>query len=165
MSNDDRRRRVPPRHQNPEAAPAPLPVVHQLAQIPWLTVIVTSGVTTLTGYAILELVRAAHRSIQRRREAKRDEIMASNPPKPVTPPGVKPGGVFQLPEPGPSLETAASVMPYAGFAAPAANMPYPPQQAHPQQAFAVAMQAMAHNFEDRMARLEEMVAASRRGTG
>lgn len=186
MPNEDRRRRIPPRQQNPETAPAPVPApaVHQLAQIPWLALIITSGVTTLTSYALMELVRATHRSIQRRREQKREEAMSLNPRKPVAVPGIKPGGAFQLPEPGPSLDTAPSMVPYAGFAAPAANSVYSaypgnPQQMHPQQAqhgqhgqhaqqhppLATQMNAMARDMHERMARLEEMITDSHRGTG
>lgn len=100
-----RNRRVPPRKNPGEEQQAPPPAAPVAAVIPWKLLVITTGITTVTGYVILELVRGAHRSLARRREEK---IASANPglmagqadaPQPVQPPGSLPNGNFQLPLP------------------------------------------------------------------
>lgn len=98
-----RNRRVPPR-SNPGEEQAP-PQPQAAPVIPWKLLVITTGITTVSGYLFLELIRSAHRAISRKREEK---IASANPalmagqadaPVPVQPPGPLPNGNFQLPLP------------------------------------------------------------------
>lgn len=124
-------RRPPPRRNpEPEVAANQAPIKTQVMQVPWVTLVVTTAITTLTGYAVLELIKYGHRAFQRRRQAEADALTASNP-KPAQLPamGMRGDGTFSLPTPAHSFAPAESnVRPFTGFAAPAPAPQAPAQR-------------------------------------
>ena len=171
MSTNPRSRRVPPR-ANPEPAAPPQPTYgQQVAQIPWLTLILTTGVTTLAGYTFIELAKGAHRAIKRRREQEHEAILAEkNPPKPqLPPPGMKPNGTFGLPMPGDAGGGRMTVPAHAGFAAPIPGgfqeMPMATEHRNPLTDVSTPngqlrheFKSLQHNVDGRLARIEQMLA-------
>lgn len=171
MPTTERRRRVPPRG-NPEGEAPPQPgYTQQVARIPWLTLILTTGLTTLTGYAFIELAKGAHRAIKRRREDKAAAILSeTNPPRKELPaPGVKPDGTFHLPVPGAEYEPG-TVPSHVGFGAPG-PVPASPY-AHPLTDVSTPtgqlrheVKSLQYNVDGRLARIEAMLAGHYQNEG
>jgi hypothetical protein len=171
MPTNPRRRRVPPRgNPEPEAQASPT-YGQQVAQIPWLTLVLTTGVTTLAGYAFIEMAKAGHRAIKRRREAEHEAILAEkNPPKPqLPPPGVKPNGTFSLPMPGDAGQGRMTVPPHVGFAAPGPGgfqeMPMSAESRNPLTDVSTPggqlrheFKTLQHNVDGRLQRIEALLA-------
>jgi hypothetical protein len=172
-----RNRRVPPR-PNPEPAEAAKQpgYTQQVAQIPWLTLVLTTGLTTLTGYAFIELAKGAHRALKRRREEKTDAILTdANPPTKLPAPGVKPNGTFALPMPG-GRDGRMTVPAHVGFAAPGPGgfqeMPLPSEYQNPLTDVSTPdgrlrheFKSLQYNVDGRLARIEAMLQRHHEGTG
>lgn len=88
-----------------------------IAAIPWRMLIITTGVTTVTGYLFLEGIRSLHRYLRSRGEA---IASSANPPhaQEQIPPGSLPSGAFQLPLPDGELAADLSGPPHGGFGSP-----------------------------------------------
>jgi hypothetical protein len=113
-----RNRRVPPKGNpgEPGTQQQQFQTGQPVATIPWKTLILTTGITTLTGYVMLELLRGVHRYVKRRSET----IAGAKNPKPEDerPPGALPNGTFQLPLPDGTQPTDFAGPPHAGFGSP-----------------------------------------------
>lgn len=113
-----RNRRVPPKGNpgEPTAGQQFYTGQPMTAQIPWRTLILTTGITTLTGYVMLEILRSAHRYVKNRHLA----IAGAKNPKAgeEARPGALPNGTFQLPLPDGTAPVEFSGPPHGGFAAP-----------------------------------------------
>ena len=109
-----RNRRVPPRGNPDEGEQQQFTTASpQTATIPWTTLIITTGLTTITGYVFLETIRGVHRYFKGRREEK---LAALNPHPPEQPPGSLPNGSFQLPVPDGTRVPDLSGTGHGGFA-------------------------------------------------
>lgn len=127
MTTSQRNRRVPPRG-NPDEGQQQQHFTGSQVQsgtIPWKLLIITTGVTTVTGYVILEGIRGLHRHFTRRREEKLSE---ANPEIEAEPPGRLDNGNFQLPVPEGAMPAPMSGPAHGGFASPQA----PPHPGHAQ---------------------------------
>jgi len=129
-----RPREAPPRGRapNPEEA-APQPANGSVvASIPIVPLVLTTAVTTITGFVVLELIRGGARwlreSWQRKAE---DREAALNPPKPEHKIGTQPDGSFRLPGPGDFGNAEQTQVRYSGFAQ--AAPPAQPRPAHTRQ--------------------------------
>jgi hypothetical protein len=114
-----RNRRVPPRG-NPDETEQKQQFhtgTPPLAAIPWKLLIITTGVTTITGYLFLEGIRALHGLVKRRSAS----IASSKNPEESQeqrPPGALPNGAFQLPLPHGAEQTDLVGPAHGGFAIP-----------------------------------------------
>jgi hypothetical protein len=141
-------------------------VKQQVAQIPWVTLVLTTGVTTLAGYAFIEMAKGVHRAVRRRREEEREEAIKEKnpPPKQLPPPGARPGGTFQLPMPGTSELGIAPR--HSGFASPGhfgaapGSMPggHLTDVSTPVGELRHEFKSLQHNVDHRLARIEAMLA-------
>lgn len=120
--------------------------------IPWKALIITTAITTVSGYVFLELIRTAHRAIKHRREEA--IAAASNPPEPKTaPPGRLQDGTFQLPLPDGAMPMQMSGPAHGGFARP--NLV---DVNNPMGAIQHQMQQQARATDARLRRIEQMLA-------
>jgi len=166
---ESRKRRVPPRRNPEPEAPAQPSYGQQVAQVPWLTLVLTTAATTITGYAIIEMLKGGHRALKRRREDKVDAILAEQNPtqEKLPPPGVKPNGTFSLPTPG-GQEGGMTVPHHMGFAAPGPagfqEMPLPAGYANPLTDVSAPggelrheFKTLQHNVDGRLNRIEQLL--------
>ncbi len=154
MPSTPRNRRVPPKGNPDEQAQQQGQTTFQTARIPWSTLIITTGLTTVTGYLFLEGIRAVHRWAKARGEV---DLAAANPEGlAATPPGRLPNGNFQLPLPEGAEQFQMSGPAHGGFARPQADPSTPLGQMQQQ------MQQQLHHerqaTDARLQRLEHMMA-------
>jgi len=175
---DSRKRRVPPRRNPEPEAPAQPTYGQQVTQIPWLTLVLTTAATTITGYAMIEILKGGHRAFKRRREEKVEAILAEqNPPQEkLPPPGVKPNGTFSLPMPA-GQDGGMTVPHHMGFAAPGPGgfqeMPLPAGYNNPLTDVSTPngqlrheMKSLQNNVDGRLHRIEQLLMQRRQeGTG
>jgi len=116
-----RNRRVPPKgNPGEQQQQGQQFYTGQQMAIPWKTLVLTTGITTLTGYVMLEVLRGLHRYFKHRSLG---HVGAMNPQpqgggQDERHPGALPDGSFQLPIPQGTTQPSFSETPHGGFAAP-----------------------------------------------
>lgn len=153
-----RNRRVPPRGNPDETqqqqASTGTTTTFTTQVIPWRTLLITTGFSTVVGYIFLEVIRAAHGYVRRRREA---DILTTNPPARTTP-GRLENGIFQLPTPEGVVHTPMSGPGFAGFARPQPQaQPQLVDVNNPMGAFQHQLAQMQRHTDQRFQRLEQML--------
>lgn len=160
MPSTPRNRRVPPKGNPGNGPDQSATTVVQSAQIPWTTLIVTTGITTISGYLFLEAIRATHRWFKAKREI--PGLTTQNPEHTLAagPPGTLPTGTFQLPMPDGAQPSPVAGPSHLGFAHPH----YPGQrQQQPQNPLGQLQHQMvqAQRATDaRLRRIEQMIAGA-----
>lgn len=177
-------RRAPPRG-NPDPQVPQTYAQPTAVAIPWGQIILTTAITTVTGYVVIELIRLLHQSVVRRRRAKADGDLTALAPASNVSMGYQQNGSFVMPRPqhfgmgpmmGPPGVAPSNPFPSAAnantYQQPAP--PRPPQQPQPQQPppppqqpphlYDVAAPVGRHEFyshtrqiDDRLARMEAML--------
>lgn len=172
-------RRAPPRNPDPQVPQTYAPAT--AVAIPWGQIILTTAITTVTGYVVIEVIRMLHQSVVRRRHAKADADLAAAASRPALPnAGLQPNGSFVMPRPEHFVAVGAPNNPYAWgniaanantyrapVAPPQPQAPQPPPTQQGPNLYDVAAPVNRHEFyshqrsiDDRLARMEAMLARS-----